>query len=150
MLHSDLKEGIKTAMKARDELRLQVLRGLVTAATNELVSKSRKPDEFLSDEDMLAVIKRALKQRKDSIEQFEKGGRVDLADKEKAELAILNAFLPQMMTQVEIRPIAEQKKVELEITDKKDSGKLVGAVLKDLQGKADGGDVKAVVDSLFA
>jgi hypothetical protein len=150
MLHTDLKEGIKIAMKARDEVRLNVLRGLVTAATNELVAKSRKPDEILSDEDMLAVIKRGVKQRKDSIEQFERGNRADLADKEKVELAILEAYLPKSMSQDEIRPTAEKLKAAMNVTDKKEAGKLMGAIMKELQGKADGGDVKAVVDSLLA
>jgi uncharacterized protein YqeY len=150
MLHLQLREGIKEAMKARDEVRLMVLRGLVTAATNELVSKSRKPDEVLSDEDMLVVIKRGVKQHKDSIEQFEKGNRQDLADKEKAELVILEAYLPKTMSQEEIRPIAEKKKTEMNISDKKEAGKLMGAIMKELGGKAEGTDVKAVVDSFFA
>ena len=149
MLHIELKEGIKTAMKARDEVRLMVLRGLVAAATNELVATSRKPDELLSDDQMLAVIKRGVKQRKDSIEQFEKGGRQDLVEKEKAELVILEAFLPKTMSQDEIRPITGKKKAEMNITDKKEAGKLMGAVMKELGGRAEGSDVKAVVDSLF-
>lgn len=149
MLHQQLKDGIKEAMKAKDQVRLSVFRGLVTAATNELVATSRKPDEMLPDEQMLSVIKRGVKQRKDSIEQFEKGGRTDLAETEKAELVILEAFLPQTMSQDDIRPVAETKKAEMGITDKKEAGKLMGAVMKELQGKADGTDVKAVVDSLF-
>lgn len=136
-------------MKARDEVKLLVLRGLVTAAVNELVATSRKPDEFLTDEQTLAVIKRAVKQRKDSIEQFEKGGRADLADKEKAELAILDTFLPAAMSREEIKIIAEKKKAELGVTDKKDMGKFMGAVMKETAGRADGSDVKAVVESLF-
>lgn len=149
MLHADLKEGIKTALKARDEVRLLVLRGLVAAATNELVATSRKPDEMLTDAQMLAVIKRAVNQRKDSIEQFEKGARSDLADKEKAELAILETFLPEMMNRDEIQAIAKRKKAELGVTDKKEMGKFMGAIMKEAAGRADGAEVKAVVESLF-
>lgn len=150
MLHQQLKEDIKTAMKARDEVRLLVLRGLVTAAVNELVATSHKPDEFLSDDQMLSVIKKAVKQRKDSIEQFEKGNRADLADKEKVELVLLEAFLPAAMSRDEIKTIAERKKAELGVTDKKEMGKFMGAVMKETGGRADGSDVKAVVESLFS
>ncbi len=96
------------------------------------------------------MIKRLAKQRKDSIQQFTDAGRDELADDEKAELAVLEEFLPVMMTQDEIRPIAEAKKAELGTEDKSGAGKLVGAIMADLQGRADGGDVKVVVDSLFS
>lgn len=148
-LHQQIKEEIKTALKARDEVRLLVLRGLATAAMNELVASMRKPDEWLSDEQMLAVIKRGVKQRKDSIEQFEKGNRQDLADKEKVELVLLEAYLPALMTREAILVVALKKKAELGISDKKDIGKFIGAVLKELGGNADGADVKAVAESLF-
>lgn len=134
---------------AKDEVRLMVLRGLVTSFTNELVAKKRKPDEELSDEDALAVISRAVKQRKDSIEQFDKGGRADLAESEKKELAILETFLPPQMSREEIEVYVRQKKEEMNPTpDKKNQ--FMGMVMKDLKGKADGMVVKEVVDSLFA
>jgi len=133
----------------KDETRLLVLRGLSAAFTNELVAKKRKPDEELSDEDALAVISRAVKQRKDSIEQFEKGGRADLADSEKKELAILETFLPPQMSREEIEVYVRQKKEEMNPTpDKKNQ--FMGSIMKDLKGKADGMEVKAVIDSLFA
>ena len=118
--------------------------------TNEVVAKKRKPDEMLSDEDAAAVLKRAASQRKDSIEQFEKGGRSELAEPEKAELAIIETYLPQMMGREEIEKIAKAKMAELNVSSKADSGKFIGALMKDLKGKADGGDVKAVVDSLLS
>jgi uncharacterized protein YqeY len=80
MLHEQIKEKIKEAMKAKDTVALNVYRGLVTAFTNELVATGHTPQEMLSDEGALAVITRTAKQRKDAIEQFEKGGRQDLAD----------------------------------------------------------------------
>ena len=149
MLHEDIKAGIKTATLAREKDKLGVLRGLVAAFTNDLVAKKKMPTDMLSDEEALEVIKRAVKRRLDSIDQFTKGGRPDLAEGEEMELKYLKAYLPQMMSQDEIRPIAEQKKAELNITDKMKSGILVGAILKELKGKADGTDVKVVVDSLF-
>lgn len=83
-------------MRARDTLRLNVLRGLLSAFTNEAISKRRKPDEELSDEESLMVVRKAVKQRKDSIEQFKKGGRADLVETEKAELEILETHFPTL------------------------------------------------------
>lgn len=136
-------------MLAKDSVRLNALRNLSAAFTNELVAKMRKPNEELGDEDAIAVIRRLAKQRKDSIEQFEKAGRNDLVAEEKSELSILETYLPQMMSRDAIKPIAESKKAELGITDKSGVGKLMGALSKELKGKADGADIKAVVDALF-
>jgi uncharacterized protein YqeY len=148
-LHIQIKEGIKQSMLAKNAVRTGVLRGLLAGFTNELVAKGRKPQEELNDDEVLAVIKRQVKQRKDSIEQFEKGGRQDLVDTEKAELTILETFLPQQMSEEEIIKIAEAKKMEMHITDKAKAGILVGAVMKATGGQADGGVVKRVVDKLF-
>jgi uncharacterized protein YqeY len=150
MLHQQIKDQIKEAMLAKETVRLNTLRGLLSAFTNDLVAKKRKPQEELSDEEALDVIRRSVKQRKDSIEQFKAGGRNDLVESEEAELVVLQAYLPQMMSQNEIRPLAEAKKTELGITDKVKAGQLMGAIMKDLKGKADSDDVKSVVDSLFA
>ena len=117
MLHEQIKNGIKDAMMARDSVRLEVLRGLATAFTNELVATNRTPQDFLTDEQALAVITRASKQRKDSIDQFTKGGRMDLVDAEKAQLAILETYLPKLMDKSEVEKIAKAKKEELGITD---------------------------------
>lgn len=149
MLHNQIQDEIKTAMKAREELRLSVLRGMLSAFTNELVSTKRKPSEILPDEDALGVVRRLVKQRKDSIQQFRAGKREDLASKEEAELKILEIYLPQMMSKEEIEKIVLLKKNELGIVDKSKMGILMGAVMKDLKGKADGGDVKEAVEKLF-
>jgi uncharacterized protein len=149
-LHTDIKSQAKEAMLAREAERLSVLRGLLASFTNELVSKKRKPDEELSDEEVLDVIRRAVKQRKDSIEQFEKGGRQDLADAEKSELVILEGYLPQQMTREEIEMYVRSKQIELGATDKSKAGQFMGAIMKDLKGKADGPMVKEVIDSLFS
>ena len=117
--------------------------------TNELVATSRTPQDELKDEETQSVIKRLAKQRKESILQYEAANRPELALPEKEELVILEAYLPTLMSQAEIRPIAEAVKAELGVIDKAKLGILVGAVMKKLQGKADGGDVKAVVESLF-
>lgn len=149
MIQVQIKEEIKKAMLARETVRLNTLRGLSAAFTNELVAKGMKPQEELPDDACLAVIKRLVKQRKESIEQFKAGNRQDLVDAEASELSILETFLPQMMSQDDIRKIAEAKKTEMGITDKTKLGMLIGAVLKETKGQADGGDVKMVVESLF-
>jgi hypothetical protein len=148
-LHTDIKASLPDAMKAKEPVKLSVIRGLITAFTNELVAQRRKPDEELLDEEALAVITRAAKQRKDSIEQFRKGEREDLAEKEETELEILETYLPKMMGREEIQKIAEAKKMELDIDDPAKKGLLMGAVMKELKGKADGADVKKVVDDLL-
>lgn len=148
-MQETIKNEMIQAMKAKDQVRLTTLRGLISAFTNELVSKGIPPTEPLSDQDALTVIKRSVKQRKDSIEQFKNGGREDLAQSEEQELKILEEFLPAEMNEDEIRKIAEVKKNELGISDKSKIGILIGAVLKETRGQADGGKVKSIVESLF-
>lgn len=148
-LQQSIKDQIKQAMLAKDAVRLEVLRGISASCMNELVAKGRKPQDELSDEEVLAVITRLAKQRKDSIDQFTKGGRMDLVAEEQGQYAVLETFLPTMMSQDEIRPIALAKKEALGVADKSGLGKLVGAVMSELKGKADGADVKAVIESLF-
>jgi len=148
-LHATIQGQLKEAMVAKDALRVSVIRNMLSAFMNELVAK-KSADKELKDEDALAVIKRLTKQRKDSIAQFEQAGRNDLTANEQSELKILETYLPTMMSRDDIRVVAEKKKQELGVTDKAKIGQLTGAVMKDLKGKADGGDVKAVVESLFA
>lgn len=148
-LHEDIKASLKVALKAREEVRLRTIRSILTALTNELVATGKTPQDWLDDEGVLAVIKRLAKQRKESITQYEAANRPELAVPEKAELLVLEAYLPTLMSQDEIQPLAEAKKAELGIDDKSKMGMLVGSLMKDLKGRADGGDVKAVVESLF-
>ncbi|MFZ2523276.1 MAG: GatB/YqeY domain-containing protein [Minisyncoccia bacterium] len=148
-LHAQIKEQIKEAMKAKDSVKLGVVKGLVAGFINELVNLRRAPDGELSDEEVLNVIRRAVKQRKDSIEQFTNGGRPELAEAEQAELSILETYLPAMMPVDEVKKIAEAKMLEMGVTDKSKAGMLMGALMKDLKGKADGDTVKAVVDELL-
>lgn len=149
-LQQTIREQIKDSMRAHEEVRLSVLRGLVTAFTNELVATKRTPQDELKDEEVLSVIKRAVKQRKDSIEQFTKGGRPELAESEQAELAILETYLPQMMSREDVMKVALAKKEELGVVDKSKVGMFMGAVMKELKGQADGDVVKSVVDELLA
>jgi uncharacterized protein YqeY len=148
-LQTNIRESIKKAMVAKEETRLLVLRGLLSAFTNELVAKGKKPSEELLDEDALAVIRRQVKQRKDSIEQFTAGKRKDLADNEEAELKILEVYLPQMMNREDVKRVVDAKVIEMGPPDKSKMGMLMGSVMKELKGKADGTVVKEVVEELF-
>ncbi len=149
MLQEQIKNGIKDAMMKKDAVLLETLRGMTAAFMNELVAKGRKPNEMLTDEEVIAVITRMAKQRKDSIEQFKSGNRPDLVEVESAQLAILETYLPKLMDKSEVEGIAKAKKEELGITDATKKGMLMSALMKDLKGKADGMVVKEVVDSLF-
>lgn len=150
MLTQKIRTDMTAAMKARDDLRVQTLRGAMAAFTNELVAKSRKPTEELSDADAVIVLKRLAKQRKEAAEQYEKGGRAELAAKEAAELKIIEEYLPQGASREEIEKVAIAKKQELGVTDASGAGKLTGAVMKEFAGRADGNDVKTVVAALLS
>ncbi len=150
MLHNQIKDELKTAMKAHDAVRLRTVRSMLTAFTNELVATGRTPQNILDDAGVLSVIKRLAKQRKDSIEQFEAASRFDLSGPEKEELVVLESYLPQMMSRDEIRPIVEAKISEIGAVDKLKMGMLIGSLMKELNGKADGGDVKAVVEEVLS
>lgn len=147
--HETIKKSIVDAMKAKDEVRLRTLRSLSSAMTNEVVAKKRKPDEFLSDDEALAVLKRAASQRKDSIEQFMKGGREDLALPEREELTFIEAYLPAQMSREQVEEIAKAKIAEMG-ADKSKMGILMGAVMKETKGSADGNLVKEVIEGLLA
>ena len=159
MLSEKIRKELTDAMRARDSLKMNTLRGLLSAFTNELVAKGIKPQEQISDEDALAVIKRAVKQRKDSIEQFRKGNREDLAQKEEAELKILETYMPAQMSREQILEVAKQVKEKMAKTTEGGSpdaeqsaafrGKLMGAVMKETKGTADGSLVKEVIESLL-
>lgn len=149
-LHVQIKERMKEALKSKDAIRLSVLRNIMSACTNELVATGGTPQDVLSDELTMSVITRLAKQRKDSIDQFTKGGRPELADQETKELDVLQEFLPTLMSLDEILPIAEAKKNELGITDPSKKGMLIGALMKELTGRADGGDVKKAVEQLLS
>lgn len=148
-LHENIKNQIKESMKAGDKVRLEVMRGLATAFTNELVSKGRTPQDLLTDEESLAVINRSAKQRKDSIEQFTKGGRIDLVEEEKSQLLILEEFLPKLMERSEVENFIKEKITEMGAIDVSKKGMIMSSLMKELKGKADGSMVKEIVDLLF-
>ena len=155
MLSQQIRSEMTGAMKARDSLRVDTLRGALAAFVNELVAKGRKPTEELADNDALTVLKRLAKQRKEAAEVYTKGGRAELAEKELSELKIIESYLPQMASREDIEKVARKKMQELGLEAgppaeaKAKAGKLTGVVMKEFQGSADGNLVKEVVASLL-
>ena len=146
---TDIREKLKNAMREKNQDALDTYRALLTGFMNELVASGKTPQDEVSDDMALKVITKLIKQRRDSIAQYEAGGRADLVDAEKSQLALLEQFQPAQLTDEEIKAIAEAKKTELNFTDKSKSGILVGAVMKEVAGRADGGRVKTIVESLL-
>jgi uncharacterized protein len=146
-LKSQISEELTAAMKAKEELKKEVLRMLKAEVMKEEVAGNEKRE--LEDSEILKIVKRMVKQRKDSIEQFEKGGRTELAEKEKTEIPILEAYLPAQMSEDEIAQIVAKKKAELQISDKSKMGMLIGAVMKEVGDSAEGNVVKAAVEKSF-
>ncbi len=148
-MQEKIKAEIKPAMIAKDTVRLGTLRMIMAAFTNELVSQGHPPTDPLSDEDCMKVIKRLAKQRKDSIDQFIAGGRPELAEDEKAELAVIEAFLPAQMSEEEIETKIKAKLAESPLDPTK-KGQFIGMMMKELGDTADGAIVKATIDRLTA
>ena len=137
---SDLKE----AMRAKEATKLGVLRMLKSALKYAAIAKSGA-EAALSDGEAVQVIRKQAKQRQDSIESFEKGGRAELADKEKEELAILNTYLPQAMNQDELAKVVRETIAELGATSKAQMGVVMKALQGKVAGRADGKTLSAEV-----
>jgi uncharacterized protein YqeY len=137
---SDLKE----AMRAKDATKLGVLRMLKSALKYAAIAKSGAEAE-LSDGEAVQVIRKQAKQRQDSIESFEKGGRAELADKEKEELAILNSYLPQAMSADELAKIVRETIAEVGATSKAQMGAVMKGLQAKVSGRADGKTLSAEV-----
>ena len=146
-LEHTLGADIVTAMKAKDQTRLTALRMLKTALTNKSIEKGRA----LDDGEEMQVVSTLVKQRRDSIEQFTKGGRQDLADKEKAEIVILNAYLPAAASDDDIAAAVANAITETGASNAKDMGKVMKAVMAALAGKTvDGKKVSEAVKASLA
>jgi uncharacterized protein YqeY len=141
-LEQTLSADIVTAMRAKDQTKLTALRMLKTALTNKSIEKGRA----LDNAEELQVVSTLVKQRRDSIEQFTKGGRQDLADKEQAEIAILNAYLPAAASDADVAAAVAAAITETGATSAKDMGKVMKAAMAALAGKTvDGKKVSEAV-----
>lgn len=145
-LRERLREDLKDAMRARDAVRRDTIR-LVEAAVKNAEIEKRGAE--LSEQDVQAILQRQVKQRQDSIEQYEQVGRSDLADAERAEIAVIQAYLPQQMSREEIEAAARAAIEQLGASGPNDRGKVMGRLMADLRGKADGAQVNAVVSDLL-
>ena len=134
MLEEQINKDYITAMKAKDTLKSSTLSFLRAQLKNILIDNKL---EKLPDTDVIAVIKKQVKQRQDSISQFEQGGRRDLADKEKAELVILQSYLPEEMPDGELQSIIAQAVTEAGASSMKDMGAVMKAAMPKLAGRAD-------------
>lgn len=144
-IKDQIMADLKQAMKDKEQDKLRVLRSLKSKLLEREISERKGGEGELSDEQTIEVLMKAAKQRKESIEQFEKGDRNDLADAEKEELEIINSYLPKMLSEEEVRDIAKEKIDVLGAEDMSDMGQVMGVLMQELKGKAEGSVVSKVV-----
>jgi uncharacterized protein YqeY len=145
-LQENLSQEIKSAMLAKDADRLGTLRLLKSALGYAQIEKK---SETTSDADFVALVQKEVKKRRDSVEQFEKGGRPELAVKEKQEIAVLEAFLPQAMSETELEQLVRATIQEIGASSKKDMGQVIKAVQAKAAGSADGKSISSLVGKLL-
>jgi len=144
-LQEKINTDLKAAMRARDELRMLVLRSLLSSMNYAEIAKQKK----LDDGGVIEVIGKEIKQRKESIEAYEKGNRSDLADKEKAEMAVLQEYMPAQMGRDEIVSIVKAVIAEVGARGPGDKGKVMQKLMPQVKGKADGNEVNGIVTDLL-
>ncbi|MEX2600776.1 MAG: GatB/YqeY domain-containing protein [Balneolaceae bacterium] len=144
-LQERLAEDIKKAMKSKDSDRLRVLRSLKSKLMEKEISERSGGEGSVSDEQAVEVILKAAKQRRESIQMYEEGGRDDLARSEKEELLIIESYLPDMMSEEEIREKVIEKIDQLGASTMADMGKVMGVLMGELKGKAEGSLISRVV-----
>src|SRR5215510_9146495 len=136
-LKDKISEDMKVAMKSGDKVRLDTLR-MIRAALMEKEIEKRGGGPGMTPDDEVAVVMNSAKRRRESIEMFEKGGRQDLVEQEMKELAIVNEYLPTMMSPEEVEVVVKEVVGQFTNVSAADFGKVMGAVMKQLKGKADG------------
>lgn len=145
-----ITEDLKNAMREKNELKLSVLRMAVSAMKNKQIEKRAKGgDDLLTDEEAMAVFRSEVKKRRDAIGEYQKGGRAELAEKETAELAILETYLPQEMSDEEIMRRVKETVETLGNVTIKDFGKVMGEAMKRIRGQASGDRVSAAVKKVL-
>jgi uncharacterized protein YqeY len=148
-LNERVDADLKDAMRARDSVKLGVLRMLKSALKYAAIEKPGAED-VLSDAEAAQVIRKQVKQRQDSIESFEKGGRPELAAKEKEELAVLNSYLPQQMSNEELKAVVQATILELNAATKAQMGAVMKALQAKLAGRVDGKSLSQEVQKQLA
>ena len=145
-LSDQVTEDIKNAMRAKDTIALGTLRALKSAIKNVAIEKGGA-DAVLDDSETTAVIRKQVKQRQDSITQFEEAGRTELADKEKAEIAVLEKYLPAALSEEELTLAVTEAIAETEATSRADMGKVMKVLQEKTAGRADGKTLSQAVQS---
>ena len=146
-LEQQIQKDIMEAMKAHDESRLNATRGIKSEI---LLAKASGTEHELSDTDVLKIIQKLVKQRKESAELYTQGNRPELAEKELAEMKVMEAYLPKALSEDEVRNILKEVVAEVGATGPKDMGKVMGAATKKLAGQADGRLISTIVKELLA
>lgn len=146
-LKDQIGEDIKTAMKAKDKVRLQTVRGIKKAILDKEVEVRPKGQDSLTEVQEIELLSQQAKQRRDSIEQFSNAGRNDLAEKERQELAIIETYLPEQVSDSEVEAIIDKIIADSGAASLKDLGKVMGPAMKELKGKADGKKIQELVKS---
>ncbi len=144
-LADKLQEDMKLAMKSKDALRLSTVRMLRSSVSYARINKGQE----LTDDEVLEVLAREAKRRREAIDAAESGGRADIAGQERAELDIINEYLPKQLDESEIEAIAREVVAEVGITDLKDRGKVMGPLMQRIKGRADGKMAGAVVEKIL-
>ena len=144
-LKERIGEDIKSAMKAKDKIRLETVRSIKKAILEKEVALRPKGQDSLTEEQEIELLAQQAKQRRDSIEQYRNGGREDLAEKEAQELAIIETYLPEQLSDEEVNSIIDEIITSVGATTAKDLGKVMGVAMKQLKGKADGKKIQAMV-----
>ena len=146
-----LEDDLKQAMRDKDKVRLRTLRSLRAALKNKEIDQRQDGAQVaLSDQDQLAVLRKQVNQRKDSIEQYDDAGRDDLVEKEQAELAVLNEYMPDQVSDDELEERLQEIIDEVGAESMADMGPVMGRAMNELRGRVDGGRVQAAVKSLLS
>ena len=146
-LRERLRSDLKDAMRARDQLRRDTIRMLEAAVKNAEIDKRGSE---LADADIQAILQRQVKQRRESIVQFDQGGRQDLAEKEQAEIDVIEAYLPQQLSRDDIAERARAVIAQVGASGPGDRGKVMGPLMQELRGQADGAAVNSVVSEILS
>lgn len=144
-LYEQILADLKKAMLAKDKDLTQVLRSMKAALLEKEISERKGGEAKLSEEQVVQVLMKAAKQRKDSIEQYDAAGRTDLSETEKKELAIIESYLPKMMSKEEVASIVDDVISNTGAKSMQDMGKVMGAIMPRVKGKADGSLVNQIV-----
>ncbi len=144
-LKERIDQDIKTAMKSKDKIRLETVRSIKKLILEKEVSVRPVPQEGLTEEEEIEILSRLAKQRRESIEQYQQAGREELAAQEAQELAILEEYLPQQLSDQEVSAAIDRIVAEMGATSPKDMGKVMGPVMEQLKGKAEGKKVQEMV-----